>query len=82
MTSHAVEGTHRPPRSVGDRVFPALVTAAGAIILVTLAGVALFLTYEGLPSDYYLRLTGEGARLLRGEIPLTARPPTPTHESP
>ncbi len=50
MTSHAVEGTHRPPRSVGDRVFPALVTAAGAVILVTLAGVALFLTYEGLPA--------------------------------
>ena len=26
-----------------------------------------FLTYEGLPSDWYLRLTGEGAKLLRGE---------------
>jgi hypothetical protein len=26
-----------------------------------------FLTYDGLPSDWYLRLTGEGARLLRGE---------------
>ena len=30
-----------------------------------------FLTYEGLPSDFYLRLTGNGARLLRGEIPLS-----------
>lgn len=30
-----------------------------------------FLTYEGLPSDYYLRLTGEGGRLLRGERPVT-----------
>lgn len=28
-----------------------------------------FVTYEGLPSDYYLRLTGAGARLIRGEIP-------------
>jgi hypothetical protein len=28
-----------------------------------------FLDYEGLPSDHYLRLTGAGARLLRGEIP-------------
>lgn len=26
-----------------------------------------FLTYEGLPPDWYLRLTGEGARLLRSE---------------
>ena len=28
-----------------------------------------FLDYEGLPSDHYLRLTGKGGRLLRGEIP-------------
>ena len=28
---------------------------------------AEFLTYEGLPPDFYLHLTGEGARLLRGE---------------
>jgi hypothetical protein len=34
---------------------------------------APFVTYEGLPSDYYLRLTGQGARMLRGEIP-TASP--------
>jgi hypothetical protein len=26
-----------------------------------------FETYEGLPSDWYLRLTGEGSRLIRGE---------------
>lgn len=29
-----------------------------------------FATYEGLPSDFYLKLTGRGARLLRGEIPI------------
>ena len=29
-----------------------------------------FVTYEGLPSDYYLRLTGEGAKMLRGEVPV------------
>jgi hypothetical protein len=28
-----------------------------------------FVTYDGLPPDWYLRLTGEGARLLRGERP-------------
>ena len=32
-----------------------------------------FLDYEGLPSDFYLRLTGKGGRLLRGEIPLPSR---------
>jgi hypothetical protein len=36
-----------------------------------------FLTYEGLPSDYYLKLTGLGARLLRGEIPISENPPLP-----
>ncbi len=30
---------------------------------------AHFLTFEGLPSDWYLRLTREGARLLRGDRP-------------
>jgi hypothetical protein len=26
-----------------------------------------FVTYEGLPADHYLKITGLGARLLRGE---------------
>lgn len=30
-----------------------------------------FVTLEGLPSDFYLKLSGAGARLLRGEIPPT-----------
>jgi hypothetical protein len=36
---------------------------------------AAFVTYEGLPSDYYLRLTAAGAKMLRGEIPPDAPRP-------
>lgn len=36
---------------------------------------AYFATYEGLPTDWYLRLTGEGTKLLRGEVPNTKRIP-------
>jgi hypothetical protein len=31
---------------------------------------AAFLTYEGLPADFYLRLTGRAGKLLRGELSL------------
>ena len=37
-----------------------------------------FVTYEGLPADFYLRLTGLGAKMLRGEIPLSDKIPLPT----
>ncbi len=36
-----------------------------------------FLGLEGLPSDYYLRLAGEGGKLLRGEIPMDSKLPAP-----
>jgi len=39
------------------------------------AGDSAFMTYEGLPSDHYLRLTGLGGKMLRGEVPLTDAPP-------
>lgn len=32
-------------------------------------GASPFIDYEGLPSDHYLWLSGEGGRLLRGELP-------------
>lgn len=35
-----------------------------------------FLTYDGLPNDHYLKLTGAGGRLLRGEIPVTDAMPS------
>jgi hypothetical protein len=34
-----------------------------------------FVTYEGLPSDFYLRLTGLGAKMLRGELPVDTEVP-------
>lgn len=34
-----------------------------------------FVTYEGLPSDQYLWLTGQGGRQLRGEIPMILKAP-------
>ncbi|MEM8865452.1 MAG: sulfatase-like hydrolase/transferase [Planctomycetota bacterium] len=36
---------------------------------------AAFLTYEGLPSDHYLWLTGEAGRMYRNERPTTKRMP-------
>jgi hypothetical protein len=30
-----------------------------------------FVDYEGLPNDFYLQLTGAGAKMLRGELPIT-----------
>jgi hypothetical protein len=34
-----------------------------------------FVTYEGLPSDFYLKLTASGGKLLRGELPPSDEPP-------
>ena len=39
-------------------------------------GPSKFVTLEGLPADHYLKLTGAGAKMLRGEKPLTGTPPT------
>jgi hypothetical protein len=34
-----------------------------------------FVTYEGLPSDWYLRLTGAATQMIRGEVPLSEKIP-------
>lgn len=39
------------------------------------AGESAFVSYGGLPSDFYLRLTGRAGKMLRGEIPWTAGVP-------
>jgi hypothetical protein len=36
-----------------------------------------FVTYEGLPSDWYLRLTGAATQMIRGTAPLSAKIPDP-----
>ncbi len=36
-----------------------------------------FVTYEGLPSDHYLRLTGLAGKVIRGELPVTDELPFP-----
>jgi len=38
-------------------------------------GDSTFLTYEGLPSDHYLRLVGEATKMIRGDVPPTAAMP-------
>jgi glycoprotein endo-alpha-1,2-mannosidase len=38
-------------------------------------GKSEFLTYEGLPSDYYLWQTGQAGKMLRKEIPLSKTQP-------
>jgi hypothetical protein len=39
---------------------------------------ASFVTYEGLPSDYYLHLTGLAGKIIRGELPADDAVPAPT----
>jgi phosphate transport system permease protein len=50
MASTTVETPPRRPSRLGDRAFRGLTTSAAAIILAALAGVAVFLTVEGVPA--------------------------------
>jgi hypothetical protein len=74
------EQFHELARLEVDTVFVAMfdeVDEGTAIFKVTSAPPtqAHFVGYEGLPSDWYLRLTGEGARMLRKQRPLAAEIP-------
>lgn len=46
------------------------------------AGASTFATYDGLPSDHYLKLVGAAGRMLRGEIPVTETLPDLTAKKP
>jgi hypothetical protein len=34
-----------------------------------------FVTYDGLPSDWYLKLTGAATQMIRGDMPLSEKIP-------
>ena len=38
-------------------------------------GESKFATFDGLPSDFYLKLVGAGSKMLRGDLPLTDKMP-------
>jgi hypothetical protein len=38
-------------------------------------GASQFVTYEGLPSDFYLKLLGRASRMVRGQSPVTEEVP-------
>ena len=46
----ATAGARKPHQRPGDRIFSSLTGLAGLVILVALAGVAIFLTVQGLPA--------------------------------
>jgi hypothetical protein len=45
-------------------------------------GPSQFLTYEGLPSDFYLKLVGQAGRMMRGEAPPSEMVPALAAQSP
>lgn len=45
-------------------------------------GASPFVTFDGLPSDHYLWLTGRGRELLNKRLPASAEPPPRINESP
>jgi len=50
VSAHVTASTRRVKQRAGDRVFAGTTRAAGLLILLALAGVAVFLTVEGVPA--------------------------------
>jgi phosphate transport system permease protein len=50
VSAHVTASTRRAKQRPGDRLFAGTTRAAGLLILLALAGVAIFLTVEGLPA--------------------------------
>jgi phosphate transport system permease protein len=62
MPSAGLDEDTSPPGHAGDRIFKGLATGAGVVIVLALAGVGIFLTYEGFPAFTATKteLGGEG----------------------
>ncbi len=60
--------TRRPPQRPGDRIFAGATRAAGLLILVALAGVAVFLVAEGVPGIFAPASTLGGASTFLGYV--------------
>jgi len=64
-TDAAVTAKPKPPQRPGDRWFSGIALAAGAMILVTLAAVAIFLIIQSAPG---ITATNETASILRSDF--------------
>lgn len=75
------EQFHALARMKATSVYVAMFDEGTAIFKVTSSPPtqARFVGYDGLPSDWYLRLVGEGARMLRGRRPITSEIPFVPH---
>lgn len=87
MVTNDGRQTHRPPNASAAKrigcqmIYVAMFDEGTAIFKCTdnppNSNGTQFLGNENLPSDYYMRLVGQGGRMLRGEVPATVNPSEP-----